>query len=203
MRNVHRRRAVRAVYCNMAGFAVKRWAALLRGVNLGGRKLLKSDLANICSDLGFEAPQTLLASGNVVFAAEGAPARVEALLETALARFGLETDVLVRDGTELQKLIAANPFQDAVRDHPSHVLVTFHRQPFPPEAVERLRAMHEGPEQLVAINRELFVDYGGREQMRASTLLASMRKARFPTVATARNWNTVTKLVQALTPSPI
>jgi uncharacterized protein (DUF1697 family) len=178
--------------------ALKRRAALLRGINLGGRKLLMSDLTAICTELGFQTPRTLLASGNVVFAAGSSTAEVEVALEAALARFGLKTDVLVRDGTELDEVIHANPFGDAVQDHPSHVLVTFHREPFPLDALDRLRAVHEGPEQLAAIGRELFVDYGGREQMRASTLLVSMRKARFPSIATARNWNTVTKLAEVL-----
>jgi uncharacterized protein (DUF1697 family) len=171
-----------------------RRAALLRGVNLGGRKLLMSDLAKICADLGFQDPLTLLASGNVVFSAGGTAADIEAALEAALARFGLDTDVMVRDVGELHRIVSVNPFAEAVLDHPSHVTVTFHRDFFPPEALERLRAVHDGPERLCAVGRELFVDFGGREQMRESKLLTSMRKARFPTVATARNWNTVTKL---------
>lgn len=164
----------------VTGPALNRRAALLRGINLGGRKLLMSDLAAICAKLGFQAPRTLLASGNVIFATGSSAAAVEVTLEAALARFGLKTDVLVRDGAELDEVVRANPFGDAVRDHPSHVLVTFHREAFPLDGLDRIRAVHEGPEQLAAIGRELFVDYGGREQMRASMLLASMRKARFP-----------------------
>jgi uncharacterized protein (DUF1697 family) len=177
---------------------MRRWAALLRGVNLGGRKLLMADLARLCTELGFDAPRTLLASGNVVFAS-AAPAReIETALETALASSGLATDVLVRDRAALDDVIRANPFGDAVRDHPSHVLVTFHRAPFPSDALDRLRDVHHGPEQIRAIGRELFVDYGGRAQMQSSTLPASMRKARLPAIATARNWNTVEKLAAAL-----
>lgn len=177
---------------------LNRRTALLRGVNLGSRKLLMSDLARVCTELGFEDPQTLLASGNVVFTAAGTSGEVEAALESALARFGLITDVLVRDGSELAKAISANPFGEATRDHPSHVLVTFHREPFPPEALERLGAVYDGPESLHAIGRELFVDFCGCEQMRETKLLAGMRKARFPKVATARNWNTVMKLAAVL-----
>ena len=182
----------------MVELAAVRRAALLRGVNLGGRKLLMRDLAGICVQLGYGNPCTLLASGNVVFTAGGTAGDIETALEAALARFGLETDVLVRDRAELKQVIAANPFGPGVQEHPSHVLVTFHREPFPPEALERLRSVHRGPEQISAIGRELFIDFGGREQMRASTLPASMRKARVPTVATARNWNTVSKLADML-----
>lgn len=177
---------------------VTRRVALLRGVNLGGRKLLMSDLARICAELGYQDTRTLLASGNVMFTADAAANDIEATLEAELSRLGLKTDVLVRNGTEVSEVIRVNPFVDAVQDHPSHVLVTFHRQPFPSEVLERLREAHRGPEKLHAVGRELFVDYGGREQMRESALPASMRKARFPTIATARNWNTVTKLAEML-----
>jgi len=181
--------------------ALSRRVALLRGVNLGGRTLLMRDLAEICAELGYKDVRTLLASGNVIFNAAEPSAEIEKALEAALERFGLKTDVLVRDGTELEEVLSRNPFKAAADDHPSHLLITFHRAPFPPEALDRLHAFHSGPEQLAAIGRELFIDYGGRDQMRASTLLTSMRKARFPTVATARNWNTVTKLAEILADS--
>jgi uncharacterized protein (DUF1697 family) len=133
-----------------------------------------------------------------VFTTEDGSAEVEAALEAALAWFGLMTDVLVRGAAELERVITANPFPDAVEDHPSHVTVTFHRDPFPAEALDRLRAVHSGSERLRAVGRELFVDFGGREGMRESKLVTTMRTAKFPTVATARNWNTVVKLAATL-----
>ena len=175
-----------------------RWAAMLRGVNLGGRKLLMDDLARTCTALGLTEVRTLLASGNVVFAAEGEALAVERALEAALADQGLVTDALLRNRAELVEAMAANPFTGAALNHPSHLLVTFHREAFPAEALERLSNIHCGPERLHAAGHELFIDFGGREGMRASTLLQSMRKARFPTVATGRNWNTVAKLAAAL-----
>ena len=175
-----------------------RRAALLRGVNLGGRKLFMADLTAICIDLGYRNPTTLVASGNVVLTTEDGAPEVEAALEAALARVGLVTDVLVRGSAELEQVIAANPFPDAVEDHPSHVTVTFHREPLPPEPLNRLCAIHDGSERLSAVGRELFIDYGGREGMRESKLVTAMRKAKFPTIATARNWNTVVKLAAML-----
>lgn len=79
--------------------------------------------------------------------------------------------------------------------------MSFYREPFPLAALDRLRAFHDGPEQLSAIGRELFIDYGGREGMRESKLVTAMRKARFPAIATARNWNTVLKLAAMLRPA--
>lgn len=168
-----------------------RWAALLRGINLGGRRLLSADLKSITERLGYARVETLLASGNVVFDSGEAGSEIERKLEEALLAFGLKTDVMVRNPAELGEVIAANPYPDAVLDHPSHTLVTFHRDPFPQEALARLEP---GPERLCAIGRELYVDYLSQQGMRNSRLPQTMAKAKFPKVGTARNWNTVRKL---------
>lgn len=172
-----------------------RRAALLRGVNLGGRKLLSADLRAIAEALGYKRVETLLASGNVVFDTDDAAADIERELEAAFLSTGLKTDVMVRDSAEMRAVIAANPYPDAALDHPSHMLVTFCRDPFPPEALDRLEP---GPERLHAIGRELYIDYLGQQGMRASRLLQTMNKAKFSKVATARNWNTVIKLAAML-----
>ena len=51
-----------------------RMVALLRGVNVGGRKLPMAELRALCAELGWEDVATYIQSGNVVFAAEGRPA---------------------------------------------------------------------------------------------------------------------------------
>ena len=175
-----------------------RYAALLRGVNLGGRKLLMSDLTALCEGLGHSNVKTLLASGNVVFDSDLDRAAVESGLEEALATHGLVTDVLVRDNAELAAVIADDPWPDATADHPSHVLVTFHRDPFPAEALDRLAQIQDHPERFHVADRELYTDFRSQQGMRDSALVSTMRKAKFPTVATARNWNTVTKLAELL-----
>lgn len=173
---------------------MKRWAAMLRGVNLGGRKLIMTDLARICSDLGYTDVKTLLASGNVVFTAKGSASAIEKQLEEALAKHGLDTDVLVRDKDELAEVIATDPWPKASADHPSHYLVTFHRDPFPADALKRLAEVHDGPEKIHAAGRETYTDYLSQQGMRDSKLVQGMKKAKFPKVATGRNWNTVGKL---------
>ena len=152
-------------------------AALLRGVNLGGRKLLMTDLdRDLRRRSAIGAPKTLLASGNVVFDSDHPADRIERDLETALAAHGLATDVMVRDHAELAAMLAANPWPEATADHPSHVLVTFHRDPFPPEALDRLAAVHAGPERFHVAGRELYTDF--RSQQGCATRCSSARCAR-------------------------
>jgi uncharacterized protein (DUF1697 family) len=179
-----------------------RWAALLRGVNVGGRKLLMSDLAAFARDLGFTEVRTLLASGNLLFESEeGDAAVLEALLEReSAARLGLITGYHLRSADDLRRTIAANPFPHQAATAPNHLFVHFHREPVPDAWVAAVRAEHVGPEEIAADGRELFVDLKDRAAAgpNGSTLPVLIGKKRFARVNTARNWNTVGKLLAAL-----
>ena len=177
-----------------------RWAALLKGVNVGGnRKLPMAELRGFAEALGLGDAATLLASGNLVFSTdERDGALLEALLEReAKARLGLDTQFLLRNAADLDAVIAANPFADQARDRPNHLLVHFHRDPVPAAWLAAVEAEKEGDEALFVRGRELFIDY--RDGIGTSTLPPLMVKARHRLLNTARNWNTVTKLAAMLT----
>ena len=170
-----------------------RWAALLKGVNLNGRKLPMADLKALVERLGYRDVKTLLASGNVVFDCdETEGGRIEAAIEAALEAYGLKTAVVVRTSDDLHGVIATNPFPDATQARPNHVVVLFHRDPLPGELLDSLPAIHDGREEIVADGRELYVDY--IDGIGDSKLPQAMAKLKFPSLATARNWNTVVKL---------
>ena len=90
------------------------WVALLRGVNVGGITIRSADLAGVFRDLGFDSVRTVLASGNVAFETDAAPARRNALkkqIETALReRFGYDAWVVLITRDELAKAIHGFPF---------------------------------------------------------------------------------------------
>ncbi|MEG3088451.1 DUF1697 domain-containing protein [Sphingomonas sp. PB4P5] len=170
-----------------------RWAALLKGVNVGGnRKLPMAELKALVEGLGHTNVKTLLASGNVVFDCDEDGAALETRLEQALETLGLNTDVVVRNLADIERVIAADPFPDAAADHPSHYLVAFHRDPVPDGLIERVPELYTGPERLKAIGRELYLDYA--DNIGDSKLPQAMAKLKFPKLATTRNWNTVIKL---------
>jgi uncharacterized protein (DUF1697 family) len=171
-----------------------RWAVLLKGLNIGGKRLPMPELKAFLEGLGFADVKTLLASGNAVFTAdEKDEGKLEAKIEKAAAdQLNLKTDWLVRDHAELAAIVKANPFPDAARVHPNHLLVHFHREAFPEALLDGFTP--SGPERLAAHGRELYVDYP--DDVGHSKLPQEMAKAKFPKLATARNWNTVTKLVE-------
>lgn len=173
---------------------MKRWAAMLRGINLGKRQLKSAELKAVVEGLGFGNVKTILASGNVVFDADEARAEVlERDLHAALEKAtGLKSEVFVRDGDALDAIVAANPFPDAARERPSYLVVTFHRDPVDKAAIARLAESYEGPERMVAIGRELFTDFPDGQGR--SNLIPAMAKAKLSQANTGRNWNTVLKL---------
>jgi len=170
--------------------------ALLRGVNVGGRKVLKDDLLGLAKDLGFDEAKTLLASGNLVLwgKAEGGAALEKRLEDGLEARMGLRTDFMVRSPAELKAIIAANPFQEQATTRPNHLLVNFLKEPIADDAVEILRAAITGREEFHARGRELYVDF--KDGIGESMLDRDWKKTkRYPT-GTTRNWNTVGKLAE-------
>ena len=168
--------------------------ALLRAVNVGGRgKVAMADLRAMLADLGFEAPQSLLQSGNLVFRSEPTGSALEALLERETkARLGLATDYIVRTAVEWERIIAANPFAAMARDDPSHLLVMPLKSSPDAAGLEGLRAWIPDREAIEAAGRELYIRYP--DGIGTSKLTGAVIERRLGTRGTARNWNTVTKL---------
>lgn len=172
-----------------------KWAAMLRGINLGKRTLVKADLIAAAGAAGFTEARTLLASGNLVFEADDrTAAAIERDLHAAVEKAtGIRSDVFARNRAQLGKAMDANPFPEVGRDRPSQLLVIFHHEAVPHEAVAMIVAAHDGPERLEAVGHELFIDYP--EGMGRSTLDRTIAKVKAPLpLGTGRNWNTVTKL---------
>jgi uncharacterized protein (DUF1697 family) len=101
-----------------------RYAALLRGVNVGGVNMKMADLAEVVRGLGYTDVKTVLASGNVLFETPDAAGTVKDRLEAALReRFGYEAWVHVLTITQIEKLIAAYPYERAADRHAYVVFV--------------------------------------------------------------------------------
>jgi uncharacterized protein (DUF1697 family) len=171
-----------------------RYVALLRGVNVGGNKMVAmAELREAVMDLGFANVKTLLQSGNVVFgAASTSPATLEVRLETAVEeRLGLKADFHVRTADEWAAIVRRNPFRAEATNDPSHLLVSVFKRPLVKANVAALRAAITGRETLHADGRQLYMVFpDGMGNSKAAPLVDKKLAAR----GTARNWNTVMKL---------
>lgn len=177
-----------------------RYAGLLRGINVGGnKKIAMADLRKLVEGLGHEDVKTLLQSGNVVFgSASTDQVALAAQLERAIeAELGLSVGCLVRDGSDLARIIAANPL-GGVADNPSRQFVVFLSGEVDPAKLAEVEALAKPGERLAAGEREVHLWLpAGAAESKLTHLLFQKRLG--VTIATARNWNTVTKLATLLT----
>jgi uncharacterized protein (DUF1697 family) len=169
--------------------------AFLRAVNLGRRTVPNARLAEICSQLGYGDPWTFINSGNVVFDASGARAKVEAALARALEdEFGFEVTTFVRTPAELRALTGAAPFE--IVDGDTH-FVTFLASPVAASTAAALEALSNDFDTLVVQGRDVHWRMRGRS---TETRIAKRQWEGLlgPNSSTSRNITMLRKLVAKL-----
>lgn len=116
-----------------------RWIALLRGINISNRRVRMEALREAFEDLGFADVSTFIASGNVVFQADGERDGLRARIEPHLEKLlGFPAPVYLRTPAELRRLVARRPFGD-VPD--KQVQVAFLQAPLSAGAKRALAAL--------------------------------------------------------------
>ncbi len=90
---------------------MSRYVALLRGINVGGKHLIKmAALAECFQGAGMTDVVTYIQSGNVVFTSGAAAAAVCEELERAIERsFGMKVPVMLRTDRQLKRVVVAAP----------------------------------------------------------------------------------------------
>jgi uncharacterized protein (DUF1697 family) len=155
-----------------------------------------ADLRELLEEAGYEDVRTHLQSGNVVLSSALSPRKLEAQLERQLAKgLGFDVQVLVRRRAELAKVVALDPLGKVVTN-PSRYLVSFLSKPLPARVARELEAAEIAPARLVIEGRELYAWYP--DGVQRAPLAKLLDDKRLGVVSTARNWNTVTKLLELL-----
>jgi len=171
--------------------------SMLRGVNLAGRNKIKMDvLRALCESLGLQDAQTYVQSGNVVFRAKERPtATLARRMEDAIERkAGFRPAVILRTPAELRAVIAANPFAGRGGIEPGKLLVTFLAASPNAAARAEIGAIKTDPEEMHVGGRELYI-YFPNGVGRSKLSLAKVERA-VKVAGTARNWNTVNRLLE-------
>ncbi len=171
------------------------YVALLRGINLGGRnRLPMATLRELITGMDGTDVRTLLQSGNAVFGhAETEPGRLAGQLEKAISdECGLKVPCVVREIGDLRRVMANNPFAGTDFD-PAKLVVTFLSGPVSAEDVAGVDPAKFAPDEFRLGEREVYIHCPtGLARAKLPTALGNTLTS---LVATARNWNTVTKLV--------
>jgi uncharacterized protein (DUF1697 family) len=175
---------------------VTTYVALLRGVNLAGHnRIAMKDLRRLCEGLGLASVSTLLNSGNVVFrSASASAARLEARLERETRkRLRVAPAYFLRTAAEWASLVERNPFPAEASRDPGHLVVSLMREAPPPSALRALRAAIVGRERVELSGREAYFVYP--DGYGRSKLTPALIEKHLGGPGTARNWNTVLKLL--------
>jgi len=181
---------------------VTRYAALLRGINVGGsKKIPMADLRTLLEGLGHDGVRTYLQSGQAVFASgHGDEDALAAELTRAIEkRYGFPVDVIVRDHAYLKAIADACPFPAAGLE-PKQLHVTYFSAPVDEERFAGVDREAHLPEEFRLGDRALYLYApNGLGRSKLADVLSRPRLTR-GLIATTRNWNTVRKLVELTAP---
>ena len=180
--------------------AARTFVALLRAVNLAGRnKVSMPELRSSLTSLGLQDVVTYIQSGNVVFRSPtGDREKIATRMERQIAEaFGVSPTVLLRTPSELVKIAEGNPFLKGGADR-SKLHVVFLADGPAEDAVARLDSGRSPPDELRVRGSEIYLHLPNGSGRSKFTL--DYFERRLGVAATARNWNTVLKLL-ALTES--
>ena len=175
-----------------------RYVALLRGINVGGRrKLPMRDLATMFEAAGCEDVRTYIQSGNVVFRAsqelaDGIPARIADAIESS---HGFRISIVMRAAADFDRIVRENPFIASGAD-PATLHVGFLAVAPEPGQIANLDPDRSPPDAFEVRDREVYLYFP------AGVARSKLDNAYFDrtlnTVCTIRNWRTVGKLHEML-----
>jgi len=178
--------------------SVVRYVAFLRGINVGGyQKIKMSQLQTIFHGCGFENVKTVLASGNVLFEAIGD--EEDAIAKTTEAAFeqsqGYTVSIIIRSLTEIQELIASQPFKDIELTKDRRLYITF----LPRGTKNTFPIPYQSPENdfvILSKSNDTLCSVLTLSASRNTTDAMKIIEKEFGKKVTTRNWNTLLKIAK-------
>jgi uncharacterized protein (DUF1697 family) len=175
------------------------YIALLRGINVGGKNLIKMPaLKAAFEEDGFEDVATYIQSGNVLFAGPGArTTKLTERIETLLAEaFDYVPTVVVRNRTQMRAVVDRRPKGFGAEPARYRYDVVFLKEPLTAKVAMKSLQLKPGVDEAHAGTGVLYLS---RLDARAtqSRLNKIASSPIYPSV-TIRNWNTTTKLLSLM-----
>lgn len=173
-----------------------RYAALFRGINVGGHNKIKMDeLRKMFESLGFENVKSYIASGNIAFDTKKTKdsSLTRKLEEAVTKKFSLEIDIVIRTTAEIESAIKQNPFEKEHTDDTKLFLV-FLKELLPKEKADLLLSNNNEKEKFHVNGRDIFAL--SKKGFINSILAKKYIDNKLKTPSTARNWRTVNKIAE-------
>ncbi len=170
--------------------------SMLRAVNVGGTSRIKMEALRAAYEaLGLKDVRSLLQSGNVLFRSSVNSRQLARRIKQELERkFDLQIEVVIRTLSELESIFERSPILSPRADR-SKLLVMFLAGVPDAEGQARLVKGHKGSEMLEIRGPEVYLYYP--DGVGRSKLTTAVLERHLGAMGTARNWNTLTKLVEA------
>lgn len=176
----------------------KRYVALLRGINVGGRnRISMADLRDVFEIEGFEDVSTYIQSGNVLFSSAMKRASLEDDIQAMLQRrLGLDLVIVVRSDIQMGNIVDRSP--DGFGEEPDsyHFDVVFLKQPLTPKRALRVVELREGVDRVWSGTGVIY--FSRLSERRSQSKLSKLASTKAYGLMTIRNWNTTTRLAELL-----
>ncbi len=175
------------------------YAALLRGINVGGKSLIRmADLRACLEEGGFDDVATYIASGNVVFGStERGAAALTRRIEGMLAdRFELDVAVVLRTRAQMRSVVENAPTDFGTDPSRYRSDVIFLKSPLTPAKAMEVVRTRDGVDQA----------WRGRGDLYFSRLTSRATQSRMSSIVgtpayqlmTIRSWKTTTAIAEML-----
>lgn len=172
-----------------------RVVALLRGVNVGKRRLPMATLRDALVAAGCGDVETYVQSGNVVLTPHaGAPAGPDLApwLEQVIGDVaGFAVPVVVRTGADMAAIVARNPYP-AAGGTQLHVVACGHEPPS--TLLHSIDLSSVAPEHATVVGAEVYLHLPGGMGRAALPVRIERELRAAGVLGTARNWNTIERL---------
>jgi uncharacterized protein (DUF1697 family) len=173
------------------------YVSMLRGVNVGGHGRIKMDaLQEAYLRVGLRDVSTLLQSGNVIFTSrlKDRAALAKRITQEIERSFDLQIEVVIRTLDEVRTIVERGPVLSPRADM-SKLLVMFLSGVPDAQGQAALVKQHKGPEMIEVRGPEVYLYYP--DGVGGSKLSTAFIENKLKVAGTARNWNTLAKLVEA------
>ncbi len=172
-----------------------KYAAFLRGVNVGGVNLKMAEVASALTNAGFANVRTILASGNVLLESSAGAAGVSGVRKKAEAtlreRFGYDAWVLVYDLETVRAVVDAYPFEREVDGYQSYVTFVADAA-----VLDELAGLGAGADEKIARGDGVVYWQVRQGSTLDSTIGKTMGKPRYKSSTTTRNLRTLAKVLR-------
>jgi uncharacterized protein (DUF1697 family) len=174
-----------------------KYLALLRGINVSGHNMIKMDtLKKMLENMGFQNVETYIQSGNVFFESEEEnAASIGFKIKQEISKvFGYDVPVIMVCKTDLELCFKNNPYLKEKECDIKKLYVAFISKELSPLAINDLKISNFKPDEASIDSNRIYIKYAigaGKTNLDQKYI-----EKKLSVVATIRNWNTVTNLLE-------